>query len=97
MRLLPISQYVQLNLKGFPINDFGRAKFTSHDVFHRPLPYQTSALTRSFSSFFVAPSSSGSLRVGYNIHPLRVRRGLGIIVVVPVPPLVRRGLGITLG
>src|SRR5919108_5749228 len=31
-----------------------------------------------------------------NLDPLRVRRGLGGIVVVPVPPFVRLGLGITL-
>src|SRR5580692_6386239 len=45
---------------------------------------------------FVAPSGGGSLRVGYDIDPLRVRRGLSVIVVVPVPPFVWRGLGITL-
>src|ERR1700721_2970889 len=43
---------------------------------------------------FVAPSGSGSLWVGDNIDPLRVGESLGIIVVVPVPPLVRRGLRI---
>src|SRR6266478_9981913 len=31
-----------------------------------------------------------------HFDPLRVRRGLGAVVVVPVPPLVRRGLGVTL-
>jgi hypothetical protein len=36
------------------------------------------------------------LRVGYYVDPLRVRRGFGVVVVVPVPPLVRRGLGVTL-
>src|SRR5260370_28499920 len=41
---------------------------------------------------FVAPSQGGALRVGDYIHPLRVRRGFGVVVVVPVPPLVRRGL-----
>src|SRR5262249_58481066 len=45
---------------------------------------------------FVAPSQGGSLRVGYDVDPLRVRRGLRVVVVVPVPPLVRRGLGVTL-
>src|SRR5207302_5678571 len=44
----------------------------------------------------VAPSGGGSFRVGYDIDPLRVRRGLGVVVVVPVPPLVRRGLEVTL-
>src|SRR6266481_4118099 len=43
----------------------------------------------------VAPSGGGSFRVGYDIDPLRVRRGLGLVVVVPVPPLVRLGLGVT--
>ena len=45
---------------------------------------------------FVAPSDGGSLRVRQDIDPLRMRRGLGVIVVVPVPPLVRRGLRVTL-
>src|SRR5215469_7072244 len=45
---------------------------------------------------FLAPSDGGSLRVGQDIDPLRVRCGLGIVVVVPVPPLVRRSLGVTL-
>src|SRR6516164_10311719 len=40
--------------------------------------------------------SGGFLRVGYDVDPLRVRRGLGVVVVVPVPPLVPRGLGVTL-
>src|ERR1041385_1170000 len=31
-----------------------------------------------------------------NLHPLRIRRCLGVIVVVPVPPFVRRRLRITL-
>ena len=46
---------------------------------------------------FVAPSGGSSLRVGYDVDPLRVRRGFSVVVVVPVPPLVRRGLGVTLG
>src|SRR5215510_6703484 len=45
---------------------------------------------------FVAPSGGGSIRVDYDIDPLRVRRWLGVVVVMPVPPLVRRGLGVTL-
>src|SRR5215831_14166439 len=45
---------------------------------------------------FVAPSGGGSLRVADDIDPLRVRRWLRVVVVVPVPPLVRRGLGVTL-
>src|SRR5437867_3979137 len=45
---------------------------------------------------FLAPSQSGSLRVGDYIDPLRMRRGLCVVVVVPVPPLVRRCLRVTL-
>ena len=41
--------------------------------------------------------SGGSLRVGDYVYPLRVRRGLGLVVVVPVPPLVWRRLGVALG
>src|SRR5581483_9348051 len=44
---------------------------------------------------FCLALSSGFLRVGYYVDPLRVRRGLGIVIVVPVPPLVGRGLGVT--
>src|SRR5918992_3428391 len=43
----------------------------------------------------VALSECGFSSVGH-LDPLRVRRGLGVIVVVPVPPLVRRGLRVTL-
>ena len=43
----------------------------------------------------VALSEGGFSSVGH-LDPLRVRRGLGVVVVVPVPPLVRRGLGVTL-
>src|SRR6267143_320692 len=43
----------------------------------------------------VALSEGGFSSVGH-LDPLRVRRGLGLVVVVPVPPLVRRGLGVTL-
>src|SRR5262249_31118506 len=53
---------------------------------------------RSLARFclFVPPSRGSFLRVSYDIDPLRVRRGLGVVVVVPVPPLVRRSLGVTL-
>src|ERR1035438_3044449 len=51
--------------------------------------------TRSCFRLCIAPSGGGSLRVGYYIDPLRVRRGGGVVAVVPVPPLVRRGLGVT--
>src|SRR5215467_750041 len=44
---------------------------------------------------FLAPSGSGSLGVSDYVDPLRVRRGLSVVVVVPVPPLVWRGLRIT--
>src|SRR5215472_3633528 len=40
--------------------------------------------------------SGGFFGVGYDVNPLRVSRGLGVVVVVPVPPLVRLGLGIAL-
>src|SRR5258705_8934141 len=43
----------------------------------------------------VALSEGGFSSVGH-LDPLRVRRGLGVVVVVPVPPLVRWGLGVTL-
>src|SRR5579859_239391 len=45
---------------------------------------------------FLAPPQSRSLRVCDYVDPLWVRRGFGVVVVVPVPPLVRRGLRITL-
>src|SRR5580692_13043362 len=43
----------------------------------------------------VALSEGGFSSVGH-LDPLPVRRGFGVVVVVPVPPLVRRGLGVTL-
>ena len=43
----------------------------------------------------VALPEGGFSSVGH-LDPLRFRRGLGVVVVVPVPPLVRRGLGVTL-
>src|SRR5260370_28336690 len=43
----------------------------------------------------VALSEGGFSSVGH-LDPLRIRRGLGVVVVVPVPPLVCRGLGVTL-
>src|SRR5690348_8422905 len=46
-------------------------------------------------SFFFAPSHGRRLRVGDDIGTLRVRRGFGDVVVVPVPPLVRRALRVT--
>src|SRR5215469_348274 len=47
--------------------------------------------------FFLPPANGGCLRIGKDIDPLGVRGRLGGVVVVPVPPLVRRSLGITLG
>src|SRR5262245_44418178 len=43
----------------------------------------------------LALSEGGFSSVGH-LNPLRVGRGLGVVVVVPIPPLVRRGLGVTL-
>ena len=40
-------------------------------------------------------AEGGFSRVGH-FDPRRVRRRLGVVGVVPVPPLVRRGLGVTL-
>src|SRR5262249_55422648 len=63
-------------------------------------PFQAKAAEWRPSSarflLFLAPSLGGSLRIGDDIDPLRVRRRLGVVVVVPVPPLVGRCLGVTL-
>src|SRR3954452_9624399 len=45
---------------------------------------------------FLAPTHGRPLRVGQDIDPLWVRSGLSVVIVVPVPPFVRRGLRITL-
>src|SRR6202158_5912763 len=50
---------------------------------------------RSCFLLCVALSEGGFSSVGH-LDPLPVRRDLGVVVVVPVPPLVRRGLGVTL-
>src|SRR5579859_424493 len=42
------------------------------------------------------PFSEGGFSSVGHLDPLAVGRGLGVVVVVPVPPLVRWGLGITL-
>src|SRR5580700_10567337 len=57
------------------------------------VPRRLSAL-----SFFLLcrALSCGFLRIGDYVDPLRIRCCLVLIVVVPVPPLVRRGPGITL-
>src|SRR6266568_2682929 len=65
--------------------------FVSHDVFHRSLPCYK-GFGSSASRFRKAASPASD-----HLDPLRVRRGLGVVVVVPVPPLVRRRLGIALG
>src|SRR5215831_16940921 len=47
--------------------------------------------------FFLLPSQSRPLRVGDDVDPLRVGCSLGVVIVVPVPPLVRRSLRKALG
>src|SRR5487761_156485 len=59
--------------------------------FHGPLPCEPRSCL-----LLCRALSGGFLRVGYYVDPLRVRRGLGVVVDVPVPPLVRRGPGVTL-
>src|SRR5580704_4697426 len=49
----------------------------------------------SLSSFLSVVLSEGGFSSVGHLDPLRVRGGLSVVVVVPVPPLVRRGLGIT--
>src|SRR5882757_11249957 len=44
----------------------------------------------------VALSEGGFSNVRH-FNPLRVRRGLSLVVVMPVPPLVRQGLRVALG
>src|ERR1039457_5336318 len=44
----------------------------------------------------LAPSHGGACRVGDDIDPQWVGRGLGLVVVMPVPPLVRRSLRVAL-
>src|SRR5215813_5928052 len=54
-------------------------------------------LARPRSCFhFCRALSSCLFRVGYYVDPLLVRRGLRVVVVVPVPPLVRRRLRVAL-
>src|SRR5450755_3267857 len=50
---------------------------------------------RSCFHLCVALSEGGCFSVGHR-DPRTIRRGLGVVVVVPVPPLVRRSLGVTL-
>src|SRR4030095_11527896 len=50
---------------------------------------------QSGSRLCVALSEGSFSGVGH-LDPLRVRRGLGLVVVVPVPPLVRRRLRVAL-
>ena len=60
---------------------------TSDHVRHRTARRRRSSLARFL--LCAALSEGGFSSVG-NLDPLRVRRGLGVVVVVPVPPLVRR-------
>src|ERR1700757_1372080 len=57
--------------------------------------HRSGAVTRSCLLLCVALSEGGFSSVGH-LDPLHVRRGLGVVVVVPVPPLVRRSLGVAL-
>src|SRR5690349_18689382 len=45
---------------------------------------------------FLASSDGGCVGISYDVDPLRVGRGLLAVVVVPIPPLVRLRLRITL-
>src|SRR5229473_6907900 len=74
-------------MKGGPLDRFQAAsiRFGNHGA------WPDSARIR----LCVALSEGGFSSVGH-FDPLRVRRGLGVVVVVPVPPFVRRGLGVTL-
>src|SRR5215472_15365439 len=83
-------QRVQLFLEGAPIDQSGRSKFISHDVFHALSLF----LLRRLWVLWAALSKGGFSSVGY-LDPLRVRRDLALVVVVPVPPLVRRRLRVT--
>src|SRR4051812_37627919 len=53
--------------------------------------------TSACLGLFLAPSSSGCYWIGDDIDPLRMRRGLLVVIIVPVPPFVRRRLRIALG
>src|SRR5262245_48719099 len=67
------------------------------------MPGWSSPVTPPTSNGFVASrfrlcvslSESGFSSIRY-LDPLRVRRGLGVVIVVPVPPLVRLRLRVTL-
>src|SRR5262249_48249836 len=91
VRLLSNPECGQLRLERAPIDYFRRSRFISHYVVRRLLPCHPCACFL----LCVALSEGGCSDVGL-LHPLRVRRVLGIVVVVPVPPLVRRALGVTL-
>src|SRR5215831_20312953 len=67
----------------------GSSTFISHDVFSSVSPCQTRSCFR-----LVALSKGRFSSIGH-LDPLRVRRGLGVVVVVPVPPLVWRALGVS--
>src|SRR6476659_9599707 len=62
------------------------------------LPYAVPSFSPSLHRLWVlcvALSEGGFSSVGH-LNPVRVRRGLGVVIVMPVPPLVRRALGVTL-
>jgi hypothetical protein len=66
--------------------------------FRRRASVSGSSFSQPRSRFLLRRAlSGGSLRVGDYVDPLPVRRGLGFVVVVPVPPLVWRRLGVALG
>src|SRR5262249_21771169 len=74
----------------------GTTKSIMSDIISVHLPLSSfSLLLQGLLAVCVAFSERRFSTVGH-LHPLRVRRGLGAVVVVPVPPLVRRGLGVTL-
>src|SRR5216684_7393380 len=65
------------------------------ELIGQTLAYRVLLRSRSCLRLCVALSEGGFSSVGH-FDPLPVRRGLSVVVVVPVPPLVRRGLRVTL-
>src|SRR5580700_11189350 len=61
--LLSHPQCVQLDLESAPIDYFGRAKFISHDVFHRSLRYSQLSSLISFGQGAPLPVSRSDLRL----------------------------------
>src|ERR1700749_2143932 len=62
----------------------------------RPASQEAGGMPRSGFRLCLA-LSGGLLRVGDDVDPLLVGRALGVVVVVPVPPLVRRSLRVSVG